>query len=136
MKVTGPNGVAPAPPRRASKKSPGGFSVATAETREPSAASSSAPIASVDALIALQGDASKDESTDRQAVLRAEDLLGILDDIRLGLLGGALPRTRMAALVRAVEGQRLHVEDPKLAGLLDEIDLRARVELAKLEAAA
>jgi len=67
-------------------------------------------------------------------VVRAEDLLDILDDIRLGLLGGGVPSGRLSALVQAVGRQRASVADARLSQLLDEIDLRAQVELAKLRA--
>jgi len=39
-------------------------------------------------------------------------------------------------LARAIREQRSATEDPALEGLLDEIETRAAVELAKLEGAA
>jgi hypothetical protein len=41
----------------------------------------------------------------------------------------------MRALTRAVREQRALTDDPGLEGLLDEIETRAAVELAKLEGA-
>jgi hypothetical protein len=64
---------------------------------------------------------------------RAEDMLDRLDEIRLGLLAGNIPRERLEALDRLVQEQRLQVADPRLSEILDEIELRARVELAKLD---
>ena len=42
----------------------------------------------------------------------------------------------LADLARTVRDTRAAVDDPRLSGVLDEIELRARVELAKLEAIA
>ncbi len=60
------------------------------------------------------------------------DLLDRLDEIRHALLFGAIPRHRLLALQREVREKRVAEEDPRLDGLLDEIDLRAAAELAKL----
>ena len=64
----------------------------------------------------------------------AEDLLDGLEEVRNALLDGALPRQRLDELVRLVRMRRERVLDPRLADVLDEIELRCRVELAKLEA--
>ncbi|MCH9020057.1 MAG: hypothetical protein IIA73_06805 [Proteobacteria bacterium] len=59
-------------------------------------------------------------------------MLDRLDEIRHALLFGAIPRHRLLALQREVREKRVAVADPRLNQLLDEIDLRAAVELAKL----
>ena len=64
--------------------------------------------------------------------MRAEDMLDHLDDIRLGLLMGAIPISKLTSLVQVVKDQRDQVDDPRLASVLDEIEVRAAVELAKL----
>ncbi|MDE1147671.1 MAG: flagellar assembly protein FliX [Azospirillaceae bacterium] len=69
----------------------------------------------------------------RKARQRAETLLDKLEELRLGILSGTYPRERLQDLVRMVQSRRDTVNDPKLQELLDEIDLRAQVELAKLE---
>ena len=63
--------------------------------------------------------------------LRAEDILDRLDDLRLELLAGGISREKLMQLTRIVAARRGKVNDPKLAAILDEIDLRAQVELAK-----
>jgi hypothetical protein len=60
-------------------------------------------------------------------------MLDRLEDIRHGLLMGAIPRDRLQELAAAVRRQREAIDDPRLVEILDEIELRARVELAKLE---
>jgi len=63
--------------------------------------------------------------------LRAEDLLEQLDDLRLDLLEGTLSKTKLVRLAEMVNSRRPDISDPKLVEILDEIDLRAQVELAK-----
>ena len=52
--------------------------------------------------------------------------------IRHALLSGGLPESRLNALSQVVQSRREEVDDPRLVEILDEIDLRAQVELAKL----
>ena len=90
------------------------------------------PLAAVDTLIALQE--VEDPLARRQkAVKRAYDILDLLDSIRLGLISGGIPQAQLNALVNLVENRRDTFVDPQLSGLIDEIELRARVEIAKLE---
>ncbi|MFM2044137.1 MAG: hypothetical protein RLY86_2713 [Pseudomonadota bacterium] len=68
----------------------------------------------------------------RKARARAEDILDRLDEIRLGLLAGAIPLEKLHTLVRMMQVRRETVTDPGLQEVLDEIELRAQVEIAKL----
>ena len=70
----------------------------------------------------------------RRAVQRGDALLDRLDELRLGLLAGRLPRHRLDELAQLARTARETVDDPRLALVLDEIDLRVAVELAKLDA--
>ncbi len=63
--------------------------------------------------------------------MRAEDILAKLDDLRLDLLAGAVSRDKLLQLTHLVASRRHEVTDPRLGEVLDEIDLRAQVELAK-----
>jgi hypothetical protein len=71
----------------------------------------------------------------RRSVRRAGRLLDELDRIKVALLGDELSGAQLDALSRAVREQRAATDDPKLEGVLDEIETRAAVELAKLEMA-
>lgn len=71
----------------------------------------------------------------KRAIARADRLLAQLDALRLGLLAGTLPHAQLSELAGLAASQRGKIEDPRLAAIFDEIDLRARVELAKLAAA-
>ncbi len=93
-------------------------------------ASSAAPLSGINGLLALQ---EVDDATDRasRGRRRAEDILRQLDDLRHGLLAGGLPRAKLLELTKAVQSRRGQIDDPHLARILDEVDLRAQVELAK-----
>lgn len=92
-----------------------------------------ASIGALDALLTLQGaDSSTSEEAAKKARKRAADLLDHLDKIRVGLLTGELPASTLQQLAHTIATHREQVMDPKLAEIIDEIDLRAQVELAKL----
>lgn len=92
-----------------------------------------ATVASVDALLAAQAvGGTLEEEVRRRLVRRGEDILDRLEEIRHSLLVGAVPKERLIALAQMVRSRRDSVGDPRLATLLDEIELRAEVELAKL----
>lgn len=93
-----------------------------------------APVSAVDALISLQevGDSTSEQANAR-AQARGRILLDHLDEIRHGLLLGSIPRRTLTELSKAARAEREAAADPKLAEVLDEIELRAEVELAKLD---
>lgn len=68
----------------------------------------------------------------RRTVARGTTMLDRLDDIRHGLLIGAIPRQRLIDLSKALRSERLRDPDGKLQQLIQEIELRCAVELAKL----
>lgn len=63
---------------------------------------------------------------------RGNELLDRLEEIREGLLLGAIPKSRLQELAQIVREKRERGADPVISRLLDEIELRAEVELAKL----
>jgi hypothetical protein len=107
------------------------FSIGVSEDQAASAPAAARPMSSVDGLFQLQElpDALAER---RRAVKRAGSLLDRLDELRLALLSGNLPLSQIAELQRVVTTARGTLDDPRLIEVLDEIDLRARVELAKL----
>ena len=123
----------------ATKSSPGAFSQHLSDTSESEAVDgargveSSSAVANIDALLAAQsvGDSLEEESRKRM-VKRGEDLLDQLEELRHGLLMGEIPKEKLVALGEMVRSRRDSVSDPHLAAILDEIELRAEVELAKL----
>ena len=65
-------------------------------------------------------------------IRRGEDILDRLEDLRHGLLTGTISADKLQTLAHVVRTGRGNCGDPRLAALLDEIELRAEVELAKL----
>jgi hypothetical protein len=94
--------------------------------------SASTPLTPLDALLAVQEAGTSTQGRSR-GLSRGTRMLDLLDDVRHGLLRGAIPVSKLESLLTAVKGQRDHVDDPRLGEILDEIELRAAVELAKLE---
>ncbi|GAB5387803.1 MAG: hypothetical protein Alpg2KO_07710 [Alphaproteobacteria bacterium] len=120
--------------RRSSQSAGTGFSTMVAETGETTTAaglSGLQGVGGVDALFALEQMSADQKS--QAAIARGEDLLDQLDQLRIHLLAGAVPESSLNELSEMAQQQRDSVNDPRLAELLDDIDLRAQVELAKLE---
>ena len=133
MKIGNTRATAQSGATRASAPQGGGrFSLgSTAETRGAAGLSGPASLGAVDALLALQGSDDALHSPRRKAVARGEEMLDILDDIKLALLMGRVPKARLSRLRAVVEQRSGSFSDPLLADVLDQIELRARVELAK-----
>jgi len=106
----------------------------TADAQKAAALTGSGPIAAVESILALQG---VDDSTGSRSrgIAQGEQLLSLLDEVRDGLLAGGIPKLTLNRLALAVAKRRESFAEPRLQTILDEIDLRARVELAKLEQA-
>lgn len=103
----------------------------TDDTTASAGVTGSAPIASVDALLALQ-EAPDATSGRSKGVARAEEMLELLEDVRKGILLGAIPTPNLRNLADLARNQKDNTGDPRLNQILEEIELRAEVELAKL----
>lgn len=90
------------------------------------------PAASMNALLSLQ-EMPDDEIIRRKALQESEGTLEALETLRIGLLTGSIPEHLLRKLTDVVAMQRQRVHDPRLMSLIDDIELRAAVELAKLE---
>lgn len=90
-----------------------------------------APLSNVGALLAVQQAESRIEG-DKEAIAHGTRLLDLLDDLKVGLLEGKVPGHKLDQLARAVSDASEQSTDLRLTEILKEIDLRARVELAKL----
>jgi hypothetical protein len=110
------------------------FHLADAEPQRAQSVAAPGPLSAVESILTLQG---LDDSTSGRSkgVAHGEQLLDMLDQVRDGLLGGGIPRSTLNRLAIAVGRRHETFADPRLQNVLDEIDLRARVELAKLEQA-
>jgi hypothetical protein len=138
MKVGGPSGVgsAQASSGRGAGPAAGGFSVASPDGAQETAAStrlaSTLGIGSIDALLALQEVGGPTERR-RKAVRRAGVILDVLDDLKIAVLDGGIAPATLGRLIEAVRQERARTGDTRLEDVLDEIETRAEVEMAKLE---
>jgi hypothetical protein len=109
-----------------------GFAVSDAPESHGQIVAGPGPIAALDSILMLQG---MDDSTEGKSKAKAhgEQLLDLLDSVRDGLLAGGIPRATLNKLAVAVTRRHEAFADPKLQDVLDQIELRAHVELAKLE---
>jgi hypothetical protein len=140
MKVNGTSGVGSTTGVRAARPGGGGPGFQLPSIGGASGAGQSSSVSGVagvmgmDALLALQ-DVGGPLERKRKAVRRAGLILDVLEDVKVALLDGAITANDLDRLRRAVRDERSQTDDPKLEAVLDEVEVRAAVELAKLEQA-
>ena len=137
MKINGPSGASAAGAARGAGRAAGGgvFSLSAGD-----AASEAADVQrmvgldgvmTMSALLALQG-VEDPLSRRKRAMGRASRLLDMLDDLKVAMLEGAAAPGTLDNLARAVREERASTDDPGLEDVLNQIETRAAVELAKL----
>ncbi|MBR9825816.1 MAG: flagellar biosynthesis protein FlgI [Alphaproteobacteria bacterium] len=135
MKIYGPNSTSSvSSSKRKGVSRTGGEQFAPETASQTSAAattSAASAVQSVDAILALQSVGDFTEAR-KQATDRAFDLLDVLDELKIALLEGGLPRAKLQALMQLLQSRRDATNDAKLEAALDEVETRAAVELAKL----
>lgn len=139
MRISGPGTTSTTSTRKTDRKGDGAGRAGFSRSLEgaPSAkagvpAAQTGQVGAIDALLALQE--APDAGAGRSKGLgRAHEMLDMLEEVRRGILLGAIPREKLKELARLSRAGREAFTDPMLAGILDEIELRAEVELAKLE---
>jgi hypothetical protein len=133
-KIDGVSGVRTAQPvKRATKTSASGnasFASQVGESEETTATSGIASTSNVSGILGVQ---EVDDALARasRGKVRADDILDRLEDLRIEILAGGISRDKLTQLSRIVSVRRGQINDPRLAEILDDIDLRAQVELAK-----
>mgnify|MGYP002713060798 CR=1 FL=1 len=134
MRINGPGrtgGVAGQGKTKGAGSSGGAFRLdAPQQTQAAASTQTLNSIGNIDSILAVQG-VEDPSSRRKKAVKRGSDLLDILDEIKLDILAGEVPRAKLEQLVRVISQRRDGVSDSQLQGVLDEVELRARVELAK-----
>jgi hypothetical protein len=138
MKIDGTNPLRQGGVRRNGRALGRSGNAFTVELDQDQAAASVAPsgaMTGVETLLALQ-EVNEDGRSRTRAKAQANAVLDQLEQIRMGLLFGFVPRNRLEQLQRLAEDLKGAALDPRLAEILAEIELRARVELAKLAPAA
>jgi hypothetical protein len=132
-KTTGPRGASKSSAKQAGSSS--GFSGMIEEesaVEGQKAVTGTTSVARLDALLSLQeaADGTSEEAV-RKGRKRAAALLDELDKLRVGLLTGGIPKSSLEHLTHMMGAHRENIMDPGLRAVLDEIDLRVQVELAK-----
>lgn len=143
MKVEGPGSGSPINRTRKTEKSGASDSASefrglmgTDETETAAPTTQSQAIARVDTLLAIQAAENPAERAAKSRMRRrSEGLLKELEKIRVGMLTGTLTVGHMVDIADVVATHRERIIDPALTGILDEIDLRAQVEIAKMRIA-
>ena len=88
--------------------------------------------ASLDVILALQDQGARQERR-RRSVRRGHAVLDRLEQLRISLLDGAVPAGLLGQLREDLASAGTPDEEPALRAVLAGIDLRAAVEMAKLE---
>lgn len=135
MRILGPNSVQPAKAIKQRKAGTQGTGFASKVSEQQAAApancaQAAAPLAGVDSMLMMQG-IDADESNRQAAVQQAGSVLDALEQVRRGILLGAIPAGRLQRVASQLQQQLNTTTDPALSDILTDIVLRARVELAK-----
>ena len=141
MKITGygsidaPNNAG----KRTSAAPSGAFAnlLSAAEASEASSAGVASEVATVGAfgnLLALQ-EVTEEEVRRKKLVQRGYSLLESLDQLRRRLLIGSVSPQLLMDISRHIATQKQQVTDPRIMEIIEDIELRAAVELAKIQRA-
>ena len=92
-----------------------------------------AALTSADAIFAAQSVSDEEERQIRKKLIKkGSTLLDNLEEIRDGLLRGEISKDRLIEISRLVKQKDVSSADEKLQEIMQEIELRVEVELAKL----
>lgn len=142
MKISGPGQIQSKSIKKTSKQREAGSSgfssklSASDEADAPQNIGGAAPLTHLDALLSLQ---EVPDATDGRSkgLARANEMLDMLEEVRKGILLGAISESSLRNLADMARRQRENSDssiqnDERLREILDDIELRAEVELAKL----
>lgn len=100
---------------------------------EKSSIQSTSAIASADAIFATQLiDGEEEFEIRKKLIKKGKYLLDSLDDIRDALLKGEISSEKLIEISRMVKQDNIYSNDEKLKNIIQEIELRVEVELAKI----
>ncbi|WP_019907027.1 flagellar assembly protein FliX [Methylobacterium sp. 77] len=107
------------------------------ETAAATSSAASAPatsLAGLDAILTLQSQEEQPGERRRRFAKRGHDLLDGLDRLKASLVMGRVSTRELQAIASRLSDRSGSSGDPRLDGLIADIELRAAVELAKLSA--
>ena len=126
------------PVRKAGAVSAPGFAAALAAAEGVGGVEAASGVGAIGAMTGMGGllgaqEVDEREARRQKAVKRGRLTLDALAQLRDALIIGVLPMSTLAHLEKLIASERAHADDPVLMAILDEIEVRAAVELAKLE---
>lgn len=99
-----------------------------------SATTSVASTSSLSNLLSLQ-EINDDGQSKRKALQQGNDMLDSLDKLRHSILTGSVPIHVLRNINSQLSAKKQYITDQSLLDIMDDIELRASVELAKIETA-
>lgn len=129
IKIDSNRPVQKATPKKSTSAGGGSGSDFSANVGTASDVSETAAVVSVQATPSLLGLQEVDERT--TARRHGDELLSYLDEIRLDLLSGELDSLSLKNVAARVKAASHHYSDPKMSQMIQEIELRVNIELAK-----
>ena len=106
------------------------------ETKGAAATAAPQSMTSVNSLLAVQSVEDPTEKAARKRrTIRADSILDELDGLHMAVLNNSISLNHMMKLADVVSTHKEKINDPQMNALLEEIDLRAQVELAKMRKA-
>lgn len=86
----------------------------------------------VDSIFAVQEVPDAIDERSRKVLAQyGDDLLGRLDELHLAILAGVISKDKLAELAQKLRAKRQASDDPRLNEIIEEIELRCEVEVAK-----
>ena len=135
FKITSATGMNVPAATGGARRSGGDFSLGKSGEAPKSAATAQTTAAlgmmGMDALLALQGEEDVLTGRRRRQIKRSHEMLDALDDLKVGVLSGDIDDEALLRLQGLIAQHREDIQDDGLQGLLNEIETRACVELAK-----
>lgn len=90
-------------------------------------------ISVADAIFSTQMVGSEEErEIKKKLIKRSSDLIDKLEEIRDGIIMGYISKDKLIEISRFVKEKRFETDDERLNTIIEEIELRVEVELAKL----
>ena len=97
------------------------------------ATENTAPVGGLESILAAQEVPDALGGPSKGILVRyGDELLDHLDELKLAILGGVVSKEKLANLAQMLRQKRQTCDDPRLNSIIDEIELRVEVEVAKL----
>ncbi len=139
MKVSKTGGTAGPDSTRKKSKQPDGDSGFADALKSASGASATEQtqatnsVGHVDALFAVQQTADATDHKSRGLMMDfGNEMLDRLEQLRISILNGAVSKDRLQEMARRLRERTSNSDDPRLNDLINDIELRVEVEIAKL----